>query len=186
MMQMSYICITCGSRVPESRFQPKTSSQTRPNPPGDAQTKNVDSLGSIRVPHVRVGVPPTGSLGRTATPVLCPPPAHLSTPSFPNANGVAPSSLGLANSLPQVRGPFPSNPKAGCGRAPLPQSRRSFSRLPRSRKARFPELSTLFPLSFSRRPSPQSPGASRIPHPASRIPHPASRIPHRTSKTKIQ
>ena len=44
MMQMSHICITCGSRVPESRFSQRTPSQTRPKPPGDAQNQNVDSV----------------------------------------------------------------------------------------------------------------------------------------------
>ena len=36
-MHKTVICITRGSRVPESRFSPETPSQTRPTPPGDAQ-----------------------------------------------------------------------------------------------------------------------------------------------------
>ena len=39
-MQNHTYCITRGSRVPVSRF-PQTSSQTRPNPPGDAQTNHL-------------------------------------------------------------------------------------------------------------------------------------------------
>ena len=54
MMQTSHICITRESRVPVSRFQPKTSSQTRPKPPGDAQNQNVDcaSCGSATTEDV--------------------------------------------------------------------------------------------------------------------------------------
>ena len=63
MMQTNHICITCGFCAPVSRFQPKTSSQARPKPPSDAQSKNVDSPGSPRLPRVQVGVSPTRSLG---------------------------------------------------------------------------------------------------------------------------
>ena len=39
VMHKAIVCITRGSRVPESRFSPRTPSQTRPNLPGDPNPK---------------------------------------------------------------------------------------------------------------------------------------------------
>ena len=45
---MTQICIARALCVPESRFCQRTPSQTRPSPPGDAQTRNVDSTLAAR------------------------------------------------------------------------------------------------------------------------------------------
>ena len=59
MMQMTHICITRRPCVPESQFDRKTSFQTRPNPPGDAQPENP----SVATWPVRLGHPPFGGAG---------------------------------------------------------------------------------------------------------------------------
>ena len=83
MMQMPRVCITRGFRVPESQFDRKTSFQTRPNPPGGAQTKNVDWSAAKTPPFGGNGGKERGSTGarlsrgaciKTTTPVLYPSP----------------------------------------------------------------------------------------------------------------
>ena len=77
MMQMTHICITRRPCVPESQFGRTTSFQTRSNPPGGAQTRNVDST-SVAWASLPAGSV-ASSLGFAPLPsnaVLCLHPAH--------------------------------------------------------------------------------------------------------------
>ena len=176
MMQMTHICITCGFRAPESRFQPKTSSQTRPKPPGDAQTKNVDWTDVARAGSQSGSHPASSkdsSLGSLAS---RDPHCFARRTSFPA--GCSPMTLrpplGLGSlDLPWslVLGPWTFPPAARtfvpfvcfcekCGKSIISPA----------------IIAEVYTLSVFKIATPESPGASRIPYPVSRIQNRTSKI----------
>ena len=137
VMQKNHSCITRSPGVPVSRFQPKISFQTRPNPPGDAQTKNVDSTIGARLSkgarvhpfaRVRAALRP-----RPAHPSPVPPPVGDDVRRLTSTNRPATTSHPFGAACPvSATGTFCNLNSAFC-----------------IQKPRIPELSTLFPLSFS-------------------------------------
>ena len=190
MMQMTHICVTRSQSAPVSRFDAKTSSQTRPKPPGDAPTEKCRlrpgtrlskglpcPWGPTHVARVRSASQP----GSRTT--LSPPQTEPRAVRFPDANGLAASSPGLGAI-------FSATPKGGRGTfTPNPIDPQS--------PISAPSIAEVYTLSVFKVPAHLGLGAAPIPRLATSVgeanvscgatnPHPASRIPKKHISDTLQ
>ena len=157
MMQMTHICITRGLRVPESLLDQKTSFQTRPTPPGDAQPENVDSAG----PRLSRGahVPSLGDHTRPA----CSGRRHADLPdAHPSSEPVCTSALPWERGKPSPLAAHSSALASPTPTALRPSSVQRYRPSNRSFHLRLSRKSTHY--RFSEAPSERG---SPEPHPAS-------------------